>query len=120
APSGFSVVFDDADGVITSAEAAAVSFTIFNGEAGAAVDYTISAEDALGSVTGSDTSGGATHQVTGIDISSLPNGRLTLSVILTDAALNASAPQTAEARLGQSGAAWSSGWGGNVRLGDGL
>ena len=52
-------------------------------------------------VTGSGTISSATQQVTGINVSSLPDGTLTYSVTLTDAAGNSGAPATATATLDQ-------------------
>ena len=50
-------------------------------------------------ITGSGTITSATQQVTGINVSSLPDGTLTYSVYLTDAAGNAGTPVTATATL---------------------
>ena len=52
-----------------------------------------------GSVTGTGTVLSSTQQVTGINVSSLPDGTLTYSVTLTDAAGNVGGTVTATATL---------------------
>ena len=61
--------------------------------------YTVTSSGGSGSVTGSGTVLSSTQQVTGIDVSSLPDGTLTYSVTLTDAAGNVGSAATATATL---------------------
>jgi hypothetical protein len=72
----------------------AAAFEIQNGEIGAAYDYTISSDGGGADVTGSGVVATATQAVAGIDVSGLGDGTLTLSVTLTDAALNTGAAAT--------------------------
>ena len=97
APSGHSVSFDDA--TINSTEAGSQSFTFASGEMGATYDYTVSSSGGGTDVTGSGTLTTATDQVTGLDLSSLNDGTLTLSVVVTDTSGNAATAVTDTAEL---------------------
>ncbi len=82
APTGYSVTIDQDP--IDSANENAVSFTFAGAEVGATYNYTFSSSGGAGIVTGSGTITTATDQITGIDVSSVPDGTVTLSVTLTD------------------------------------
>ncbi|WP_421906331.1 Ig-like domain-containing protein [Mameliella sp.] len=86
APTGYSVAFDQDP--VNIANQAAVSFTFAGAEPGADYAYTITSDGGAGSVSGNGTIVAATDTITGIDVSSLPDGTLTLTVALTDAATN--------------------------------
>lgn len=92
APSGYAVSVDQAS--ITLANHTSLSFTLSGAEVGADFDYTITSGGGGTPVTGNGTITSTSQQVSGIDVSSLPNGTLTLSVILTDAPGNAGDPAT--------------------------
>ena len=97
APSGYSVSFDQDP--VTSADAAALSFTFAAAEPGADYAYTITSAGGGGPVTGSGTIAAATDQIAGIDVSGLTDGMLTLSVTLTDGAGNTGAAATDTATM---------------------
>ena len=97
APSGYTITADD--GLINATEAASTSFTFAGAEVGAIYNYTVISSGGGTPVTGSGTIASATQQVTGINVSSLPNGTLTYSVTLTDAAGNTGTAATATATL---------------------
>ncbi|MEP4164354.1 DUF4347 domain-containing protein, partial [Maricaulis sp.] len=86
APSGYTIGIDQ--GALNAANDNAASFTFASAEVGADYDYTITSSGGGGSVTGSGTIATATDQITGLDVSGLPDGTLTFSVTLTDAAGN--------------------------------
>ena len=65
----------------------------------ATYNYTVTSDGGSGSVQGSGTVLSSTQQVTGINVSSLPDGTLTYSVTLTDAAGNVGSATTAQAML---------------------
>ncbi|MEX0619687.1 MAG: Ig-like domain-containing protein [Pseudohongiellaceae bacterium] len=88
APAITGVSFDQADVNGTNLEA--VSVTLAGAEVGATLNYTITSSGGGGSVTGSMTVTDAEEQITGLDVSDLPDGTLTISVILTDTAGNVS------------------------------
>ena len=91
APTGYTIVVDQSQ--INSSNAAATSFTFTGAEEFTTYSYTVTSDGGSGSVTGSGTVFSATQQVTGINVSSLPNGTLTYSVTLTDAAGNVGRPR---------------------------
>jgi cyclophilin family peptidyl-prolyl cis-trans isomerase len=97
APSGYTIVPDDA--LIDAAEASSVGFTFAGAEFPANYSYTITSSGGGAPVTGSGTVASATEHVVGIDVSSLLDGDLTFSVVLTDAAGNAGTAATATATL---------------------
>ncbi|MBW4982658.1 hypothetical protein KZZ07_08900 [Mameliella sp. CS4] len=86
APTGYTVALDQDP--VTSANQTGISFTFAGAEVGADYAYTITSDGGAGSVTGSGTIATATDQVTGVDVTALPDGTLTLTVALTDAATN--------------------------------
>ncbi|MBY6162555.1 hypothetical protein KUV73_16845 [Mameliella alba] len=92
APSGYSVSFDQDP--VTSGNQSATSFTFAGAEVGATYAYSITSDGGAGIVSGGGTIVTATDQITGIDLSSLPDGTLTLTVTLTDAATNTGADAT--------------------------
>ncbi len=97
APSGYSVAADQA--ILGPIDDAAAGFTISGGVAGETYSYTISSSGGSGTVTGSGSVTSATQDVTGINVSSLPDGSLTYSVILTNVVGNPGAAATATATL---------------------
>ena len=99
-PANYSIVLDET--TITADEATATGFTLTADELGTTYNYTVTSDGGSGSVTGSGTVNSADQHVTGIDVSSLPDGTLTYSVTLTDAAGNVGNPVTATATLAQS------------------
>jgi hypothetical protein len=82
APSGYTVNWDQVS--INGSNETAASFTFAGAEVGTDYSYTITSSGGIGSVSDTGTIATATDQITGIDVSSLPNGDLTLSVTLTD------------------------------------
>ena len=99
APTGYSITADQS--TIDASNATAASFTFAGAEAGATYNYTVTSSGGTGSVTGTGTITSATQQVTGINVSTLPDGTLTYSVTLTDAAGNTGSAKTATATLQQ-------------------
>ena len=89
APAGYSVSFDQS--AVNAANESAVSFTFAGAETGSSYAYTISSDGGGSDVTGSGTIATATDQIAGLDLSGLGDGTLTLSVVLTDTAGNATA-----------------------------
>ncbi|MGA2031650.1 MAG: peptidylprolyl isomerase [Thermoguttaceae bacterium] len=85
-PSGYSIAVDAQQ--LTTATAGSTGFTLTNAEPGATYAYTItsSGSGGTGSVTGSGLVNSAVEDVTGIDVSTLPDGVLTYSVVLTNGA----------------------------------
>ena len=96
-PGGYSITVNQDP--IDAAAAAAVGFTFTGAEVGATYSYVITSDGGAGTVTGTGTIGAADQQVTGIDVSSLPDGTLTYSVTLTDAAGNVGDAAAATATL---------------------
>ncbi|MFW2541359.1 Ig-like domain-containing protein [Primorskyibacter sp. 2E107] len=92
APAGFTVAFEQTS--VNAANGSAISFAFSDAETGASFAYTIDSTGGGTSATGTGTVSDAAHQVTGIDLSGLGDGTLTLSVVVTDTAGNASAPET--------------------------
>ncbi|MBZ9632551.1 HYR domain-containing protein [Salegentibacter sp. LM13S] len=92
APTGYSVSIDQAE--IDENNQTGVSFTFAGAEVGSTYNYTFSSDNGGTNVTGSGTITAAIDQVTGIDLSGLEDGTITLSVTLTDTALNEGAAVT--------------------------
>ena len=92
APSGYAVAFTTSP--VTAANYTAVAFQITGAEVGTTYNYSISSSGGGTPVTGSGTIATATQNVTGIDLSSLPDGTLTVSLTLTDTASNTGAAAT--------------------------
>ncbi|MBS7526930.1 S-layer homology domain-containing protein [Fusibacter paucivorans] len=92
APAGYTAAFDLT--VINNNTKDDISFTLNSAEVGATCAYSISSDGGGTAITGNLTITDANQQISGIDVSSLPDGTLTLSVILTDPALNAGAATT--------------------------
>ena len=93
-PAGYSIVLDDE--ALDENDAPSTLFQINGGEVGATYSYIVTSDGGAGSVTGSGTIA-STAQV----VSGLPDGTLTFSVTLTDAAGNEGAAATAAATLDQ-------------------
>lgn len=87
-PSGYAVSF--LPGPFT-----ATGFEIIGGEAGSVYHFSIASSAGGTPVTGSGVMGAERQQVTGLDLSGLPDGTLTLTVILSDALSNAGAAASA-------------------------
>ena len=100
-PAGYTVTADQS--TLDATTATSAGFTFANAEVGTTYTYTVhsSGNSAATSVTGSGTVTSATQDVTGIDVSSLPDGTITYSVTLTDAAGNVGAVSIATAILDQ-------------------
>ena len=92
APTGYTVSMDDA--FYNNTNETAASFTFASAEVGTDYSYSITSDGGAGTVSGTGTIATASDQITGIDISGLPDGNLTLSVTLTDAAGNTGASAT--------------------------
>lgn len=86
APSGYAVAFTTDP--INAGNATAAAFQISQAEVGATYNYTITSSGGAGSVSGSGSISAATQSVSGINVSGLPDGTLTVSLTLTDAASN--------------------------------
>jgi len=99
APAGYSVGLSD--NALDETEASSTFFQISGGEVGATYSYTVTSDGGAGSVTGGGTVQSTAQVVSGIDVSGLPDGTLTFSVALTDAAGNTGAAATAAATLDQ-------------------
>ena len=99
APSGYTITADDTS--VNASEASAASFTFAGAEVGATYSYTITSSGGGTPVTGSGIVSSATQQVIAVNVSPLPDGTLTYSVTLTDAAGNAGTATTATATLDQ-------------------
>ncbi|MBU2393785.1 MAG: tandem-95 repeat protein [Gammaproteobacteria bacterium] len=84
------VAFDQ--GSVTSANQAALSFTLAGAEVGATANYSVSSSNGGTAVTNTFAVASAGQQVTGLNVSGLNDGTLTISLTLTDAAGNVSAP----------------------------
>ena len=97
APAGYTITADQNS--INASQDTAASFTFNNAEEFTTYNYTVTSNGGSGSVTGTGTVLSATQQVTGINVSSLPDGTLTYSVALTDAAGNVGGTVTATATL---------------------
>ena len=81
-PSGYTVSFDQDP--IDQTNENNVSFTFSNAEVDATYNYTISSSGGGTDVIGNGTISSANQQISGIDLSGLPNGTITLSVILSN------------------------------------
>ncbi|WP_300554101.1 Ig-like domain-containing protein [Maricaulis sp.] len=104
APTGFTVGFTGLDTPSFNAVTAPNGFFDFTGaETGTTYNYSFTSDSGGSPVTGSGTVTSAGQNISPIDLSGLPDGTLTLSVTLTDAAGNVSTAQTATAALDQDG-----------------
>ncbi|MEH6395112.1 tandem-95 repeat protein [Pseudoalteromonas sp.] len=91
APTGHAVSVDQS--VINVSNESAMSVTLTNLEGSGSLTYQVS--DGSNSVSGIATISAVAQQITGIDVTTLAEGVLTISAIITDAAGNASAAVTA-------------------------
>ncbi len=98
-PMNYTIAADDS--LINASEAAATSFTFAAAETGTTYNYTVTSSGGSASdpVTGTGTVTTATQQVTGVNVSTLPDGTLTYSATLTNAAGNSGIAATATAKL---------------------
>jgi len=96
-PGGYSITA--VDQYINAEKAASTGFTFADAEVGATYIYIITSSGGGESLFGGGTITSATQQITGIDVSSLPDGTLTFSVTLTDAAGNIGPTVSATAEL---------------------
>lgn len=92
APSGYAVAFTSA--TINSAAASGASFSFTGAEVGATYNYTVS-DGASHTVSGTGVIASATQTVSSVNVSTLDDGALTLSVILTDTVGNPGSAATA-------------------------
>ena len=95
-PSGYTVTINQGS-YINNSTKAAVGFTFAGAEVGTRYNYTFADAGSVNTVTGSGDIATATDAIAGINLTSLNDGAITLSVTLTDAALNVGAPATANA-----------------------
>jgi len=93
APSGYSVTIGQP--VINNTNQTAMSFTFAAAEVGATYNYSITTSGGAGTKTGTGTIATATDTISSIDVSAVQDGTLTLTVYLTDGALNQGANATA-------------------------
>lgn len=91
-PSGYAVTFTTDP--INSGNQSAAAFQMTGAEVGATFNYSITSSGGGTPVTGSGTISTATQNVSGINVSGLGDGTLTVSLTLTDAALNTGAAAT--------------------------
>ncbi|MCL1147928.1 tandem-95 repeat protein [Shewanella marinintestina] len=91
APTGHSVSIDQ--GIILESNDNALSFTFTGAEAGASFAYTINSSGGAG-VNGTGTLASASDSISNIDVTSLSDGTLTLSVVVTDINGNSAAAVT--------------------------
>jgi len=84
---------------VSASEATSTRFTFAGAEVGATYSYTVTSSGGGAVLTGSGTIASAAQQVSGIDVSSLPDGTLTYSVVLIDPAGNTGSPAKATATL---------------------
>ncbi|MFT5704309.1 MAG: hypothetical protein ACI8SK_000255 [Shewanella sp.] len=82
APNGHSVSIDQA--LILASNDDALSFTFSSAETGASFAYTVSSSGGGGSINGTGTLASVNDTVSNVDVTSLGDGTLTLSVIVTD------------------------------------
>ena len=93
APTGYYVTPDDA--TVDSDSATDIGFYIYNALPGATYSYTITSDGGDGSVTNTGTVTLESYHVHGIDVSTLPDGLLTITLTLTDEAGNEGTEETA-------------------------
>jgi large repetitive protein len=99
APSGYSITADQQ--TLDNSTASSAGFTFTNAEVSAAYSYTVTSSGGGGTVTGNGTISSSSQQVMGINVAMLPNGTLTFSVTLTDAAGNIGSAATVTETLTQ-------------------
>jgi surface protein len=92
-PAGYTVTITPT--AVNSGNQTAFGFTLSGAEVGASYSYTLSSSGGGSPLTGTGTVTSANQSFSGIDVSSLPDGTLTLSLTLTDAATNTGTPATA-------------------------
>ncbi|MGO9109761.1 MAG: peptidylprolyl isomerase, partial [Thermoguttaceae bacterium] len=97
APSGYTIAADQT--LINATQATATGFTFADAATGTTYQYAITSSGGTGSVSGSGSVTSTTQDITGINVTSLPDGTLTYSVILTNSAGNPGAAATAAATL---------------------
>ncbi|HVL00974.1 MAG TPA: Ig-like domain-containing protein, partial [Dongiaceae bacterium] len=94
---GHSVSFTDT--TLNASQASAISFSFASAEVGATYSYSITSSGGGTAVTGSGTLASISALIGSINVSGLGDGTLTLSVVVTDSAGNASSAVTAMATL---------------------
>lgn len=92
APSGYSVTVGQS--VVNASNQTATSLTLAGAEVGAAYQLSISSSGGGTAVTASGTISSASEQISGLDVSSLPDGTLSYSLVLLDDAANSGAAAT--------------------------
>jgi hypothetical protein len=83
APSGYGVAFTTDPP--NAGNASAGAFQITGAEVGAAFSYAVTSSGGGSAIRGAGAVASATHSVSGLNLSSLPDGVLTVSVVLTNA-----------------------------------
>lgn len=92
APIGYGVAFTTSP--VNAANQTAAAFVFSGAEVGASFAYSITSSGGAGTVSGTGTIATTSQAVSGLNLSSLPNGTLTVSVILTDTSGNSGATVT--------------------------
>jgi cyclophilin family peptidyl-prolyl cis-trans isomerase len=87
------------NGTIGTGNVSSFSFSFANAAVGATYNYTISSSGGSATLTGTGTITSATQKVSGIDLSSLPDGALTIKATLTDSAGHTGVAATTTATL---------------------
>ena len=100
APAGYSLILDAES--LDEETASDTGFWIIDSEAFAYYSFTITSDGGDGSVTGSGQTTLIDYHVADVDVSSLPDGLLTISVKLIDEAGNESDAVTTTIELNQS------------------
>jgi hypothetical protein len=97
APAGYAIEVMDA--MVNLSKATSTGLALTGAEVGTVYHYTITSSGGGTPLTGSGTVTAATQSLTGINVTSLPDGALTYSVTLTDAAGNTGTAATAVATM---------------------
>ena len=92
-PAGYTVSITPT--AVNSSNQSAFGFTLSGAEVGTTYSYTLSSSGGGTPLSGTGTVSSVSQIFTGINASSLPDGTLTLSLTLTDAATNTGTPATA-------------------------
>lgn len=82
-PSGYTAAF--MDDTVTNVNKTNFGFTLNYNKANKTIHYSIASSGGGSPITGTATTTGAAQNITGLNVSALPDGKLTLSVYLTDA-----------------------------------
>ena len=96
-PTGYTITADKA--AVNATTGADTGFTFAGATAGSTYNYTVASSGGGTAISGSGSVTSATQDITGINVTTLPDGTLTYSVTLTDAAGNTGAAATATSLL---------------------